>query len=375
MSRFKSDVVVIDIGSDSCKICYSGEDSPQFDIKTILNKPISEQSNISSDSTYVGKPHDTQHYISVEPIQLGKTEDWNELQEYFKHLFLDELEISPKDQKVLLTGSLVYSRENREKIAQIFFENLRVAGLCMSLPSVLGLFSSGRTTGIVVEIGEGSTKIVPIFEGHGISYAIRSVDVSGFHLTEYLKKLLDDKGHNFSMCSRKMDVIKDIKHTTCQILSRENDQTIHPSSPSTSVSDSGEYELPDGTLIDIGEERYQCPEALFDPSLVEQSSPGIHKSLLDSIEKCDQYLHSKLFNNILLTGGSTLIAGITDRLQESVQELTLRSSEVKVATLRDRKYAAVIGGSLLASMPIFEQLMITKESYSEDSQIIHNKFL
>lgn len=357
-----TDAVVIDLGSHSSKICFSGEDSPRSEVSTTLYKSLEHE-----DKTYIGKVDGEERATASYPVKHGKVVDWDALNDYIFHLFWDELQISPQEQAVLLTGSILYSREAREELAKCMFESLQVRGLFMAIPAVLSLFSSGRTTGIVVEIGDGSTKVVPIFEGHGISYAIRSLNVSGDDLSKYMKELLESKGYSFEgQGGNSKDIVEDIKHKTCSVATNKRQLT------STSKT---EFELPDGTLIHIGNERHLCPEALFDPGHIDKECAGVHKAIVDSIEKCDGSLHADLYENVLLAGGTTLIPNLTQRIQSEVKDLTLPETCVQVAALHDRKHAAVIGGSLLASMPVFEKMMVTKEMYAEKPHTVHSRFL
>jgi len=68
---------------------------------------------------------------------------------------------------------------NREQAAQIFFETFNVPAMYTSVQAILALYASGRTTGIVLDSGDGVTHAVPVFEGFSINHAVRRVDVAG----------------------------------------------------------------------------------------------------------------------------------------------------------------------------------------------------
>merc|ERR1712087_433781 len=82
-----------------------------------------------------------------------------------------------------------------------------------------------------------------------------------------------------------------------------------------------QYELPDGQVITIGNERFRGPEVLFKPSFIGKESDGIHTTTYDSIMKCDVDIRKDLYGNIVLSGGTTMFAGIADRMQKEITAL------------------------------------------------------
>jgi len=125
------------------------------------------------------------------------------------------------------------------------------------------------------------------------------------------------------------------------------------------------YTLPDGHTITIGDERFRCPELLFQPSLFGKSYQGIHQQVFKAISKCDKDLHEDLYANIVLSGGNTMFEGIADRLKKEISDLAPNIKTVKVVAYEELKYGAWFGGSILSSLPIFPQIVITKEEYDE----------
>merc|ERR1711997_399798 len=116
------------------------------------------------------------------------------------------------------------------------------------------------------------------------------------------------------------------------------------------------YELPDGQVITVGNERFRCPEVLFKPSFIGKESDGIHTTTYDSIKKCDVDIRKDLYGNIVLSGGTTMFAGIADRMQKEITALAPPSMKIKIVAPPERKYSVWIGGSILSSLSTFQQM-------------------
>ncbi|VDO99596.1 unnamed protein product [Heligmosomoides polygyrus] len=134
------------------------------------------------------------------------------------------------------------------------------------------------------------------------------------------------------------------------------------------------YELPDGQVITVGNERFRCPEAMFQPSFLGMESAGIHENSYNSIMKCDIDIRKDLYANTVLSGGSTMYPGIADRMQKEMTALAPSTMKIKIIAPPERKYSVWIGGSILASLSTFQQMWISKQEYDESGpSIVHRK--
>jgi len=137
-----------------------------------------------------------------------------------------------------------------------------------------------------------------------------------------------------------------------------------------------DYQMPDGSMITLGSERFRCPEVLFQPSMAGHEFAGMHQQCYDSIAKSDVDVRKDLYQNILLSGGTTCFTGIAERLTKEVQKLAPQaiSSKVKVIAGAERKYCVWIGGSILSSISTFDTMWITRDEYQEAGpSIVHRK--
>ena len=366
-------IVVIDCGSSLCKAGFAADDAPRAVFPSIVGRPKHPNlvHTVQKDA-YVGDEAVCKRgvlSISGHTIERGLVTNWGDMEKIWHHTFYNELRVAPEEHPVLLTEAPLNPKANRERMTQIMFETFEVLALYIYEQAVLALFAAGRTTGCVLDSGENRSHAVPVYEGHIIAHAVVRLDLAGRDLTDYMMKLLTERGYSFTGGSTEHELARDIKEKLTYIaLDFDQEMKTAKESPSSTVDK--QYELPDGNVITVGNERFRCPEVLFQPSLVGNEAGGIHVLVHRCIMNCSADIRSDLCSNIVLSGGTTMFDGIAERMDK---ELTAHFAKcgpssimkVQVVAPPTREFSTWIGGSIIASLSSFESMWITKAEYEE----------
>jgi centractin len=283
---------------------------------------------------------------------------WEQMELLWKHLYSkDMLNAKTEEHPVLLTETPLNPMSNRERIAEIFFETFNVPALFFAPQSVLSLYASGRTTGVVLDVGEGVTHAVPVYEGFALPHSITRSDLGGFDVTQQMQLQLRRSGLNLTTTSE-MDLVKDIKEQVCFVSANQ-----------TKDEDSGEiiqYQLPDGQVVDLGKERFRAPEVLFQPNLMGSEEMDVAKVLVQSIQKSDIDLRATLFDQTVLAGGTTMMRGFGTRLLQEVRQSAPQHTRLRISAPSERVNSAWVGGSILASLATFKHMWVSKQEYETE---------
>ncbi|XP_054439980.1 actin-related protein T2 [Pteronotus mesoamericanus] len=358
-----SPAVIFDNGSGLCKAGLSGEIGPRHVVSSVVGHPkfLGASAEAAQKKYFVGEEalHKKETLHVHRPIERGLVTSWDDAEQLWKHLFEWELGVKARDQPVLMTEPSLNPREAREKMATVMFESFQVPAFYLSDQAVLALYASACVTGLVVDSGDGVTCTVPIFEGYSLPHAVSKLYMAGRDITEHLMRLLLASGRAFP-CALSKALVDDVKEKLCYValepdkeLSRRPEEVLR------------EYKLPDGNVVQIGDQLYQAPEALFAPEQLGLQSPGLPQMVSCSVAKCDADIQNTLYGEIVLSGGTTLFPGLDDRLLKELERLASKGTPIKITAPPDRWFSTWIGASIVTSLSSFKQMWVTSADFKE----------
>ena len=382
--------IIVDIGSGLIKAGISGQETPKAKIPNYIGEPkyLKILRSFSKDTQeikdeYIGE--DCLKYLGIlklkYPIKNGIFQNENDILAIFKHIY-KKLEISNeqiREHPILITEPLLNPYSNREKIANILFENLSAPALFFASQPILSLFSTSNTSGIILESGDGVTQSSVVYEGYSIPNSFIRCNYGGKNVSEYFQNLLKKQGYNFSTTSE-FEIVKKMKEDVCFIkyLKDSNynnmDNNNIYNKINNNVNDESIYNLPDGSSIKVNNEKYLAPEILFKPFLIGLEYSSFQEIIVTSINKVDIDLRKKLYENILISGGNTLFKGIQERLHTEIKRLSPKNMKVRLLTPGNRALCCWNGGNIISTLEIFKKMWITKGDWMEKGKsILHIK--
>lgn len=322
------------------------------------------------------------------PIERGIVTNWEDLETIWHHLFFRELKASPEFHPVYLTEVPMNPKAHRERMTQMMFETFKVPALYMNTTAALSLYAHGRTTGCVLESGEGVTHVVPIYEGVVLVNAIARLNLCGKVLTEYMEKILRESGcvledheerhvtpNGLNLVTQAVHLqVRSIMETKslCYValdFNKENNKAIE-----NPAKMQRKFKCPNGNIITIGTERFFLPELLFQPELAELEDDSVVDATFNAIMKCDEYMHREMLANVVASGGCTSFPGFIERLTKELTALAPISFEVNILALPEPKNTPWVGASVVASLPEFQNMWISRREYDKKGpSVVHSK--
>ncbi|RKP35257.1 actin family [Dimargaris cristalligena] len=374
-----SKILVVDNGTGFAKVGYAGSNFPEHVFPSVVGRPMLRAEEMFShekvkDINVGDEAAALRAVLQMSyPIENGVIRNWEDMRHVWNYTFYEKLKVDPKDCKVLLTEAPLNPKQNREKMCEIMFEEYGFQGVYVAIQAVLTLYAQGLLTGVVIDSGDGVTHIIPVYQGFSLPHLTKRLDVAGRDVTRYLIKLLQLRGYNFNRTAD-YETVRQIKEKVCYVsYDLELDRKL--ATETTVLVET--YTLPDGRVIKVGSERFQAPECLFQPELVDVESDGVAELLVNMVQGAPVDMRSELYKHIVLSGGSSMYPGLPSRLEKEVKQLYL-TQVLKGDTSRlgkfklqiddppNRKHMVFLGGAVLANvLKDQESAWISKAEWEE----------
>ena len=318
--------VIIDVGSGFIKAGLVTDDTPRCVFPTLVGRPRRRYAHLyPGEPSFVGMDgvRLRNHISFAHPVDHGHVDDWLDMEDIWSHIYLQELAIEDQSQHpVLVTVPPRVSRSHKQNILEAFFESHDAPEVSLGVQGHLALYSHGKTSGLVVDVGEGVTQVVPTILGWHDSHSQQRSDFGGCELTMYLQKLLCDRGYKLTTRDD-YEYVRIIKENLCYV-------SLNPVEEDP-ASLRAEWQLPDGVSLSSGQstieldgERFYAAEPLFEPRIVQRECPALTELIWQAINGVAMDHRKDMLENIILTGGTTLLPGLQERV---AKELRLTAPE------------------------------------------------
>lgn len=376
--------VIVDNGTGYVKAGYAADNFPTLIFPSMVGRPLmrydEEFQDIELKDIMVGDEcAKYRHMLSTSyPVENGIVKDWQGMKDLWDYTFHERFKLTPSEHKIMLTEPPMNPKANKVKMLENMFETYGFEAAKVSIQAMLVLYAQGLLTGVVVDSGDGVSHIVPVWEGICPPHLIKRLNIAGRHITRYLIKLLQVRGYAFNS-SADFETVRQIKEELCYV---GYDMDIEKRLALDTTILIKKYELPDGRVIKVDRERFEAPEVLFQPSLVDCENAGVHEMLFNMIQEADIDLRPAFYKHIVLSGGSTMYPGLPSRLEKEMRDLylnrilkgdtkALAKFKLRIEDPPRRKHMVFMGGSFLADiMKDRPEFWISKAEWEEQGDKI-----
>lgn len=158
-------IVVIDNGGCTIKAGIAGDDHPSVVVPNAVG--LEEFSSLSDETTFQKylEAYRRDDFRVSHPIKNGTITNWEDMETIWCNVIHDHLHITPEESGILVTEPIGNSKPAREKMAEILLEKLNFSAISIATSPILPMYAAGRTSGIVLDVGDGITQVVPVWGG------------------------------------------------------------------------------------------------------------------------------------------------------------------------------------------------------------------
>ena len=380
-------VVVCDNGTGFVKCGFAGDNFPRATFPCMVGTPtLRTDQDLGGEAVkdlVVGAEcAELRHQLDVTyPVSNGIINSWEDMYHIWDHTFYDQLQVDPTECRILLTDPPLNPAKNRERMMETMFEKYGFGSAFVQVQAVLALYSQGLLTGVVVDAGDGVTHAIPIVNGYCFPNATKRLNVAGRHCTAHLLDLLQRRGYALNK-DADFDTVRRIKEKLCYS-AYEYDRELQLARETTHLMKS--YTMPDGQVLRLGPERFQAPEVMFRPHLVDVEGAGVAEMAFNCIQDMAMDNRRDLYQSIVLSGGSTMYPGLPSRMHNEIKSLYLdrilkgnreglKKFKLNVEDPPRRRHMVFQGGAVLADiMKDNDEWWVSKAEWEEQGARVLSK--
>ena len=358
MSNDSKNSLIIDYGSCTTKAGYSNRDFPRTKVPSFYGIPKYEKSIGLSlgggTGEYVGYKTESHnpYLILKDIIKNGEIQSYDHFASLSEQIFNTE---SYNQNPCLIVEPTNSSKEQKEKKTQILIETFEIPSFILADSTRLTHLFSGVSTGLMINIGDTTTSLYGIKEGKPIKKTIQKINFGGRDSTNFLKKILTEKNIHLTNSSDYY-ILENIKKQIGYLsldFEKEMNNEIEKN-----------FELPDGSIISLGNHKFRCNEVLFNPMLVYKEIPGIHELISDTLKENSDLI------DCYFSGGCSLTKGLPERLEIEMKKIGNLKSKFHFTD--GREFGSFCGAAIFSELDGYKDFWIQKDEYEENGpSIVH----
>ena len=377
-STSSSSSLILDPGSSSVKFGPGTESLPVVVVGSVVGRPVKKKKGLLSKSSAAETGSEVPAHVFGQdalsyggqvtlsnPIERANVVIWEDMDQILNHCF-QESGVEAERHGLVVALPSFGTRELSERFAQACFESFDMKHFAIANQGLCALYASGRTTGLVLESGDGVTTITPVYDSFVLPVGLNRINIGGSDVTKHLKRLMFERGYNFTsqLDTHYLNTVKEGQAYVAMDYKGELE------SPDEVVA----VDLPDGQTINVGRERFRCAEILFDSTILQSELPSMSAAVTTAIKRCAIDVRRDLSSSIVLSGGNTLLTGFGARLRSEVAtNFPGMFGSVSVVEPPDRKFNVWGGAAVLSNLSSFEDHIITRDLYDEvGPSIVHS---
>jgi len=353
--------LIVDNGSGTIMAGESGSGAPEFELVNCIGKTG------SGEEIFGNEAQTSSDVASIAwPIELGVIKDFESMEKIWHHLLDKEVEKSATDfSAVMLTECPCNTQDAKSQAIEMWFEKFNAKRYMTACGAILGIYGTGKESGVAVDSGDGITFVVPTFESYSLAFAIRRLPIAGRHLTNYLTKLLKEADITLTTSEVATPYAVAEMKSICRVADMDSDEI------ESGDVESQEFEMPDKSKVTLTSQIVQVPELMFEPHLDDTgyAGDGLHHVVYESLQACPLETRATLLGQegnggVVMMGGNTMFDNMGDRLKAELIKLT-GAEEVKVISNPERQILPFIGADIVCEISGFHDQCIKKKEYSE----------